>query len=104
MNRTVRTSLLVIGFAGLVVPALSASTRPLVSSLGGFNTPTYSFAIDGTQPMPPSVPLHPPTQSAWLDGTQPMPPSVPLHPPTKSARLDGTQPMPPSVPLHPPTM
>jgi hypothetical protein len=94
MNRTTRTTLLVLGMAALTVPVLQAhgqfaadgSPRAVfqpAALLDGTQPPlppTKHLALDGTQP-----PL-PPTKHLALDGTQP-----PL-PPTKHLALDGTQP------------
>jgi hypothetical protein len=71
MNRTIRTGLLAVAIAGLAVPVLFART-----------TLATPLAMDGTQPMPNPVPIHPPTSYAsMMDGTQPMPNPVPIHPP-----------------------
>ena len=96
MNRNIRTGLLVLGIAGLVVPAAYSRTRPLLpasagasiqvsSPIDGTTTPNLVFTgrlLDGTQPPAPPVPMHPPVAHASLfDGTQPPAPPVPMHPP-----------------------
>jgi hypothetical protein len=87
MNRTIRTGLLAVAFAGLVVPAAHARTRVLVPAKGSEAVQRFA-TLDGTQPpAPPQKPLA-------MDGTQP--PS----PPQKPLALDGTQPpAPPQKPL-----
>ena len=79
MNRTTRTTLLVLGMAALTVPVLQAHGQ-----FAADGSPRAVFQpaalLDGTQP-----PL-PPTKHLALDGTQP-----PL-PPTRLLAIDGTQP------------
>jgi hypothetical protein len=79
MNRTIRTGVLIIGIAGLALPALYARAQPMNSTHQMAST-HGSGLLDGTQsPVPPKEPL-------LLDGTQPpVPPKRPLL-------LDGTQP------------
>ena len=84
MNRTIRTTLLVLGMAALTVPVLQAHSQFAAGSPRAVFQP--AALLDGTQP-----PL-PPTKHLALDGTQP-----PL-PPTKHLALDGTQP--PLPPTH----
>src|ERR1700677_1691731 len=87
MNRTTRTTLLVLGMAALTVPVSQAHGQ--VAADGSPRAVFQPAALlDGTQP-----PL-PPTTHLALDGTQP-----PL-PPTKHRARDATQlPLPPTKPL-----
>ena len=102
MNRTIRTSLLAIAIAGLVVPAIHARTHTPLTINGHISVPTR-MVVDGTQPPAPPVPMHPPAAYAVLmDGTQPPAPPVPMHPPSFTSAKDGTQPPAPPVPMHPP--
>jgi hypothetical protein len=86
MNRTIRTGVLIIGIAGLALPALCARTQAM-NSTHQVASAHGSGLLDGTQPpVPPKKPL-------LLDGTQP-----PV-PPKKPLMLDGTQPpVPPTKP------
>jgi hypothetical protein len=98
MNRTIRTTLLVLGMAALTVPVLQAHSQFAAGSPRAvFQT---AALLDGTQP-----PL-PPTKHLALDGTQPpLPPThlaidgtQPPLPPTRLLAIDGTQPpLPPTT-------
>jgi hypothetical protein len=89
MNRTVRTGLLVLGFAALVVPAAYSRTQRTASMHGSSVVQPHAL-VDGTQP--PVTPKKP----MMLDGTQP-----PVTPKKPVALLDGTQP--PVTPKKPVT-
>jgi len=86
MNRTLRTGLLTLGFAGLILPAVYGKTQPLASNQRT-NLVQPSGLLDGTQP--PASPKKP----LMRDGTQP--PASPKKP----LSLDGTQP--PASPKKP---
>ncbi|MGA3298972.1 MAG: hypothetical protein ABSD87_02710 [Candidatus Acidiferrales bacterium] len=98
MNRTIRTTLLVLGMAALTVPVLQAHSQFAAGSPRAVFQP--AALLDGTQP-----PL-PPTKHLALDGTQPpLPPThlaidgtQPPLPPTRLLAIDGTQPpLPPTT-------
>ena len=99
MNRTIRTTLLVLGMAALTVPVLQAHSQ--FATNGSPRAVFHPAALlDGTQP-----PL-PPTKHLALDGTQPpLPPThlaidgtQPPLPPTRLLAIDGTQPpLPPTT-------
>jgi hypothetical protein len=98
MNRTIRTTLLVLGMAALTVPVLQAHSQFAAGSPRAVFHP--AALLDGTQP-----PL-PPTKHLALDGTQPpLPPThlaidgtQPPLPPTRLLAIDGTQPpLPPTT-------
>jgi hypothetical protein len=103
MNRTIRTSLLVLGITALAVPALYARSQSTNFGVHG-NSLQPASLFDGSQPpVPPSKPLAldgsqppvPPTKPLALDGSQP-----PV-PPTKPLMFDGSQPpVPPTKPLR----
>jgi len=87
MNRTIRTSLLVLGITALAVPALYARSQSTNSGIHRTSLQPASL-FDGSQP-----PV-PPTKPLALDGSQP-----PV-PPTKPLMFDGSQPpVPPTKPL-----
>jgi hypothetical protein len=102
MNRTIRTSLLVLGITALAVPALYARSQSTNSGVHGTSLQPASL-FDGSQPpVPPTKPLAldgsqppvPPTKPLALDGSQP-----PV-PPKKPLMFDGSQPpVPPTKPL-----